>query len=99
MLANSKYFMNNVFMPEQSIESLSRQKGELSYWDRKGGIITAMLDEISPITDEMPADLAEKIDIERQSLVMRTGWNQMEPEELEAMWLEGHETLPYATEE
>lgn len=69
--------------------------GQFGYWERKGGIITAMLDEISPITDDMPEHVAGQIDIERQSLAMRAGWNQMEPEELEAMWLESHGSLPY----
>lgn len=68
---------------------------QFGYWERKGGIITAMLDEISPITDDMPEETAQRIDIERQSLAMRAGWNQMEPEELEAMWLETHDSLPY----
>ena len=54
-----------------------------------------MLDEVSPITDDMPSDVAESIDIERQTLVMRAGWNNMEPVELEALWLQSHDSLPY----
>lgn len=73
-------------------------KSELSYWDRKGGIITAMLDEIKPITEDMPEDVAEQVDVERQSLVLRAGWSAMEPEELEELWLQRYNSLPYTTE-
>ncbi len=73
-------------------------KRELSDFERKGDIIIAMLDEISPITEDMPRNVAERIDVERQVLAMRAGWNNMEPAELEAMWLQSHDALPYPTE-
>ena len=67
---------------------------EPNYWRRKGTVITAMLDEIYPITVEMPEDIVEGIEIERQMLVMRAGWNMLEPAELEGLWLQSHDTLP-----
>lgn len=72
---------------------------ESNYWRRRGSVITAMLDEICPMTEDMPEDVTESIDIERQMIVMRTGWHQMEPEELEALWLQSHDSLPSLTED
>lgn len=77
-----------------AFESISPREG-LGFWERKGAMIIAFLDETMPITDDMPEHIAEAIDIERQTFVMRSGLNNMTPDELEAKWLEGHESLPY----
>ena len=85
---------------EEALGKVAAENADDSdYWDRKGSIINAMLDELSPISDDMPESVAATIDIERQTLVARAGWNKMDPEELEAIWLQGHDTLPYTAEE
>lgn len=59
-------------------------------------LISLMLDDVAPIKDEMPADIKEAIDVERQSLVLRSGWNTCSLGELEITYLESSgRKLPY----
>ena len=75
---------------------METSKSDLSDRDRKGGVITAILDEVYPINDGMPVAAVESIDVQRQTLVRRAGLNSMELSELEAIWLAHHDSLPYS---
>jgi hypothetical protein len=53
------------------------------YSERKAELIATILDRIKPIPEDAPDDIKQNIDVERQLLVIRTGWNKMSIEELE----------------
>lgn len=76
-----------------------RPPEERSFWERKGTMIGAFLDEAMPLSDETPRDAYDGIDAERQMFAMRSGLTQMEPEDLERRWLESHDRLPYSQNE
>lgn len=45
-------------------------------------LICKLLDKYEPIPKDAPRDIRERMDVERQVLVMRLGWNRMPVEQL-----------------
>jgi hypothetical protein len=48
-------------------------------------LIGTILNRIKPIPDDAPPNVKEVIDVERQLLVIRVGWNKMSMDELKML--------------
>ena len=51
----------------------------------KAELIEEILNRIKPIPKDAPQNVQDAIDVERQALVLRAGWNNMSIEELKIM--------------
>jgi hypothetical protein len=72
-------------LENKSIAELEQKLAKQSIAARKFEIIELMLDRIKPIPANAAEDVQDAIDTERQMLVLRTRWNKMSVEQLEAV--------------
>ena len=56
-----------------------------SEFEERGKLIEKMLDKIYPFNPGMSAEVREGVEIDRQMLLLRTGWGQMPIEELRVL--------------
>ena len=53
-----------------------------SEMEERGKLIEQMLDKIYPFNPNMPESIREGFEVDRQMLIMRTGWSSMPIEKL-----------------
>lgn len=69
------------FDPKQGYWVSPEAQGD-SEFEERGRLIEQMLDKIYPFSPDMPENIREGVEGDRQSLVLRTGWSSVPIEEL-----------------